>query len=289
MQYTPAAAAVGNGAAAAAGGGAGSAGRPAGGGVSRGERRIGCGEAVHAVAAHGTMLFGGLHSGAIVVCDRAEPAPKQTLTGHKRQVNALLWWERWLVSASSDCRLRAWDPVLGRCEAVLEGHGDWVSCAAVTAGGAARLVSGSWDRTLRVWRLGPAPAQWRCERTLTGHEGAVYCAAACGGARVASGSADRSVRVWDAATGAAEATLRGHAGPVTALAADGGRILSAGEDGTVRVWAAQTWAAERVVQVYGPGSGQHVRCLAVSGSKLVGGSFRYRPGRHDAAEVRDLR
>ena len=259
---------------------------PAGGSGSTGERRIACAEAVHAVAVHGGLLCGGLHSGTILVWDRTTLTLARTLAGHKRQVNALVSWEGWLVSASSDCRLRAWDMEAGRCEAVLEGHGDWVSCVALSVCGGARLVSGSWDRSLRVWRLGPAAAQWRCERTLCGHEGAVYCVAACGGSRVVSGAADRSVRVWDTGTGAAVATLRGHSGAVTAVAADGERVMSAAEDGTVRVWVANTWAGERVVEVSGGGCGQHVRCLAVSGSKLVGGSYRYRPSRNDAAEVR---
>ena len=62
----------------------------------------------------------------------------------------------------------------------------------------------------------------------------------------------------DAATGAAEATLRGHAGAVTAVAGDRGRVVSAGEDGTVRVWAAGAggaWAAERVLEAYAAGTG----------------------------------
>src|SRR5262249_28416827 len=47
-----------------------------------------------------------------------------------------------------------------------------------------------------------------------------------------------TIRVWDTATGDVAAMLRGHTGPVwaVALAADGRSLVSAGEDGTVKVW-----------------------------------------------------
>jgi WD40 repeat protein len=198
-------------------------------------------------------------------------------------VNALASWEGWLLSGSADGRIRAWDAAAGRCDAVLDEHTDWVSSLALS--GPARLVSGAWDRTVRVWRLAAAPAAWRLERTLEGHGGAVYCVAAWG-ARAASGSADRTVRVWRVADGGAEATLRGHAGAVTAVAADGARVVSAGDDGAVRVWDAGTWTCAAVVRAHAEGSGEHVRCLGVSGTKLVGGSYRYPPSASAQCHVR---
>jgi hypothetical protein len=105
----------------------------------------------------------------------------------------------------------------------------------------------------------------------------------CGGGGVLlSGSVDRTVRVWCVMTGAQLATLRGHAGAVTALAtAPAARLLaSASEDRTVRLWALGTgqggggaWAALRTVEAYGPDAGQFVLSLAVSSRQLVGGSY----------------
>ena len=81
-----------------------------------------------------------------------------------------------------------------------------------------------------------------------------------------SGSFDKSVVAWSLATGAREAALEGHAGPVRALAVHGGVLLSGADDGFVRVWALGAgWACLRVVQACLPGSGQGIWCLEVRG------------------------
>lgn len=74
-----------------------------------------------------------------------------------------------LVSGSFDCTLRVWDVDSGECVRVLEGHEGWVTCVCVVdvvgdggedGGGAAvqRVVSGSYDKTLRVWDVVAGPA-----------------------------------------------------------------------------------------------------------------------------------
>jgi WD40 repeat protein len=67
--------------------------------------------------------------------------------------------------------------------------------SAVALSGDGRFaVSGSYDRSLRVWDLqGKQPP-----RTPQGHADRVKAVALCGDGRFAvSGSSDRSVRVWD--------------------------------------------------------------------------------------------
>ena len=93
--------------------------------------------------------------------------------------------------------------------------------------------------------------------------------------KVLSGSADQSIRVWGAETGVHDTTLAGHDGQVTGLAVHGDRLFSASSDGTIWVWALGTWAALRTMEAYGRGTRQYPRCLAVSGSQLVSGSWGY--------------
>ena len=74
-----------------------------------------------------------------------------------------------------------------------------------------RIVSGSDDKTVRVWDAASG-AELAC---LRGHDGGVLSVAFDrDGRRIVSGSGDQTVRVWDAATGAELACLRGHDGRV---------------------------------------------------------------------------
>jgi WD40 repeat protein len=155
------------------------------------------------------------------------------------------------------------------CYRKLEGHTRDVRCLAVSG---ARLVSGSYDNSVKVWAMG-AGASWPCERTLVGHADAVNTLATWRG-KVLSGSGDGNVCVWDMGTGAHDATLAGHDEVVWSLVVHGDRLFSASSDGTIWEWALGTWAAVRKVTVesYGLEEQQVPYCLAVSGSKLISGS-----------------
>mmetsp|Transcript_4536 Transcript_4536/g.6255 ORF Transcript_4536/g.6255 Transcript_4536/m.6255 type:complete len:651 (+) Transcript_4536:175-2127(+) len=78
------------------------------------------------------------------------------------------------------------------------GHGGPVWCLEFDLE-ADRLVSGSYDKTLKIWELGSG----RCLRTLRGHDGWVSCLALLReDRRIVSGSWDNTIRVWDESTGA---------------------------------------------------------------------------------------
>uniref|UniRef100_A0A672KJV8 Notchless protein homolog 1 n=1 Tax=Sinocyclocheilus grahami TaxID=75366 RepID=A0A672KJV8_SINGR len=70
---------------------------------------------------------------------------------------------RYLASTSKDCSIRIWDTILGRCDKILTGHTQSVTC--VKWGGDGLLYTSSQDRTIKVWR---AKDGVQC-RTLQGH------------------------------------------------------------------------------------------------------------------------
>ena len=95
--------------------------------------------------------------------------------------------------------IRVWDVKRRALDVVIRGHTSTVSSLAALPDG--RLLSGSGDRTLKVWDervlsvRGGAAAD-TCAATLVGHTGWVTALAVLPDRRVVSGSWDGTVRVW---------------------------------------------------------------------------------------------
>ncbi|KAJ8783936.1 hypothetical protein J1605_008979 [Eschrichtius robustus] len=70
---------------------------------------------------------------------------------------------RYVASSSKDGSVRVWDTAVGRCERILTGHTQSVTC--LRWGGDGLLYSASQDRTIKVWRAHDGVL---C-RTLQGH------------------------------------------------------------------------------------------------------------------------
>jgi WD40 repeat protein/tRNA A-37 threonylcarbamoyl transferase component Bud32 len=129
-------------------------------------------------------------------------------------------------------------PPGGPLVAVLEGHKHEVTAVAVMPEGC-RAVSGSGDRTLRLWDL----ESGRTLLIFQGHVGAVRAVTVTPDGRcILSGGNDRTLRVWDVESGRAMATLTGHTGAVRAVVVtpDGRRAVSGSDDRTLRVWDVET-------------------------------------------------
>ena len=116
----------------------------------------------------------------------------------------------------------------------LTGHTDNVTTVAVFPCGR-RAISGSWDKTLKLWDIGTGQEIGM----LRGHSsGITSVAVSSDGRRAVSGSFDKTVRVWDLEARQEIRTLRGHSAQVTGVGflSDGHRALSASQDGTIRLW-----------------------------------------------------
>ncbi|KAF7970638.1 hypothetical protein HWV62_23364 [Athelia sp. TMB] len=159
-------------------------------------------------------------------------------------------------------------PVL---QQVFEGHTDCATAVAFSPDGR-RVVSGSWDKSLRVW---DAETGALIAAPFEGHTQYVTSVAfSPGGQWIASGSGDKSVCVWNAETGALIAgPFTGHTDSVNSVAfsPDGQRIASGSNDKSIRIWNSQTGAL-----IAGPfkGHASEVNAVAFSpdGRRIASGS-----------------
>ena len=163
----------------------------------------------------------------------------------------------------------------GKEAATLKGHKEAVNWVLYSPDGKS-LVSGGWDKTIRLWDLGAGKerrarrAHWhgaRCrfqpgwnnsrfrwsgwrrsavarrhgkeQAVLRGHTDLVrWLAFAPDGRTVASASKDGSIRLWDVTTGKVRAEAITGAGPVLTLASlpDGKTLATGGIDNKVSLW-----------------------------------------------------
>ena len=117
-------------------------------------------------------------------------------------------------------------------------HSSSVSSVVFSPDGA-RLLSGSEDKTMKLWDA----ATGRLIRTLEGHTDYINSVAfSPDGARVLSGSNDQTMKLWDVTTGALVRTFEGQSGSIVSVAfsPDGKRVLSGSDDTTMKLWDATT-------------------------------------------------
>jgi len=156
-----------------------------------------------------------------------------------------------LVTGSWDSTLKLWDLKGGHCVATMEGHTDGVRALAA---GRDLVVSGAFDKTIRVWRLscGAAgqPPNCDCEMVLSGHKDVVMTVAMLEARLVISGGWDGQVRAWDLESeGRCVWILQAHEEAIEAISLVSGSpqvFMTGSQDCTVRVW-----DLAEVNQVYG--------------------------------------
>ncbi len=113
------------------------------------------------------------------------------------------------------------------------GHSHIVNSVAFSPDGK-RLVSGSWDKTVKIWDVATGKELLMFE----GHEHRVTSVAfSPDSKRVASGGYGKTVKIWDAVTGKTLLTLKGHSRRVDTIAfsRDGKRLATGGHPG-IKIW-----------------------------------------------------
>lgn len=119
-------------------------------------------------------------------------------------------------------------------------HTDDVRCIAVSNDGK-RVISGSTDKTIKVWKVAPDIYSGECERTLEGHAGRVNAVCIFPDEKyiVSGSSCDKTIKIWNINTGECKKTMNCYVQSI-ALSSDGKRIYAGSIDGTIKIWGAES-------------------------------------------------
>lgn len=187
-----------------------------------------------------------------------------------------------IITGSRDSTLRVWklprpqDPVFIQTEndndaddcpyfvRTLTGHQHSVRAIAAYAD---TLVSGSYDCTVRVWKISTGETVHR----LQGHTQKVYSVVLDHARnRCISGSMDNMVRIWDLNTGSLKYTLEGHTSLVGLLDLNCDKLVSAAADSTLRIWDPENGQCKATLSAH---TGA-ITCFKHDGQKVISGSDR---------------
>lgn len=185
-----------------------------------------------------------------------------------------------IITGSRDSTLRVWrlpkpeDPTFIQAEnendaddcpffvRTLTGHQHSVRAIAAYAD---TLVSGSYDCTVRVWKISTGETIHR----LQGHTQKVYSVVLDHKRnRCISGSMDNMVRIWDLNTGSLKYTLEGHTSLVGLLDLNCDKLVSAAADSTLRIWDPENGQCKATLTAH---TGA-ITCFKHDGQKVISGS-----------------
>lgn len=129
------------------------------------------------------------------------------------------------------------------------------------------LVSGSYDFSVRVWRISTGETIHR----LNGHSQKVYSVVLdTKRNRCISGSMDNIVKVWSLETGSVLFNLEGHSSLVGLLDLQQDRLVSAAADSTLRIWDPESGHCKSTLTAH---TGA-ITCFQHDGQKVISGSDR---------------
>lgn len=187
-----------------------------------------------------------------------------------------------IITGSRDSTLRVWklpkptDPSYLQAESdadaedspfyvrTLTGHQHSVRAIAAHAD---TLVSGSYDCSVRVWKISTGETVHR----LQGHNQKVYSVVLDHARkRCISGSMDYLVKIWSLETGSALYTLEGHSSLVGLLDLNCDRLVSAAADSTLRIWDPENGQCKSTLTAH---TGA-ITCFQHDSQKVISGSDR---------------
>ncbi|KAJ5573903.1 uncharacterized protein N7459_008330 [Penicillium hispanicum] len=210
------------------------------------------------------------------------PVYDYTITAHGQAfINSLAYLpptsefpEGLVLSGGQDTIVEARQPGKGaddNADAMLLGHAHNV-CALDVSPDGGWIVSGSWDSTARLWKVG----KWEADVVLNGHEASVWAVLAYDENTVITGCADQMIRIFNT-SGTLIGSVKNSNDVVRALCKvpasnpTGAAFASASNDGIIRLYTLQ---GELVASLYGHESFVYSLAALPSGELVSAGEDR---------------
>ncbi len=205
---------------------------------------------VRSLALDARRLLVGAENGTLELWDPSSGEKIASLAPQRHPVTAVALdlTGKLALSGGNDRSTRLWDLESLKELTTVPGHRNWVTGLAFLPGD--RLVTSSFDETVRVWERGEADARLVFPVGIGIH----HLAATLDGKTAFLGCDDGSIRELDLGTGIWHQVgpARERAVPSLALSSDGRRLLAACHDGTVSLLDARSG---EVVRRWSPGGG----------------------------------
>jgi len=189
-----------------------------------------------AYSTRGTVLFSGGALKIIRMWEADTGKEFAQLTGHDAAIKALAVSPdgSMLASGSADGMIILWEVLHRKVMVKLKGHADEITSLAFSPDrDSTYLVSGSGDRTVRVWHVDKQAMVQQIDAGM-----AVTSVAFVDDKTVVASGDAADIKAWEATTGKAQGAFTGHQVGVAGLVVsrDGKRLISSGHDATLRVW-----------------------------------------------------
>ena len=214
--------------------------------------------------------------GRIIAQESVQKSEATPLKGHKAGVRSVSFSfdGRLILSGSDDNTVKVWDATTGALQKTLRGHGSWVRTCAFSPTNSVTVLSGSYDRKVKLWRIDRyEEIRVLQDRVISGHTNAILSARFdAKGERVVTSSRDHTAKIWKTNSAQLEASFEeGHEFLASSATFFPGqrKVLTSSVDGTTRIWDVTKGAEIASLNETGPNA---VASLSSDGRWILTGS-----------------